>query len=414
MKWGIIFLAITLSGVLSCQKESRVQADNKPVIIELTAAETKAASESNNSAISILSEIDKIEEAEGKRENVMISPLSLNIALAMTWNGAKNETKEQMQQFLGLSQYTPEQVNGYFQKMLSALPVTDNKVKLAIANAIWYNQTISLLPSFQEINRVWFNAAIRQLDFTKQSSVDIINQWCSQNTNGMIDSIVEEIDPRTAMFLMNALYFKAPWTEPFDPSETRSLPFYSADGNIVNTPMMNKELSAPYLSNEHYKAVSLLYGNKAFSMTLILPQQNNSLSDLYKILANDKEWLELSKKAPVKVNVFLPKFKFDYKIKLRDILIGLGMDIPFDGGRADFSGIADTSPLRLYISEVLQKTAIEVNEEGSEAAAVTSVEMRLTSMPAPPPEFRADRPFLFAITENSTGTILFIGKLEQP
>ncbi len=415
MKWGLIFLAATLSGILSCQKENRGTDKSEPIVIELTAAETKAATETNNSALTILAKIDKIEKETGKADNVMISPLSLNIALAMTWNGAKNETKEQMQVFLGLSQYTPEEVNGYFQKMIKALPKTDSRVKLSIANAIWYNHNISLLESFQALNRIWFNAAIAQLDFAKPSSVDIINEWCSASTNGMIDSMIEEIDPATVMFLMNALYFKAPWTEPFDPDKTRNLPFYAADGNTKDVPMMNTEISCPFLSKEKYRAISLLYGNKAYSMSLILPEQGYTLSDLYEILQQDKEWLQLSTKpTPRKVKVFLPRFKFDYKIELNDILIGMGMDIPFDSKRADFSGIANTHPLRLFISKVLQKTAIEVNEEGSEAAAVTSVEMELTSMPSPTPEFRADRPFLFAITENSTGTILFIGKVEKP
>ncbi len=408
------FLLFTLIGALLTSCEKSDPDTNLPVVIQLNSGEAFVAQASNVTAPKLLDEIMKQEKKDDEFKNVIISPFSLNIALAMTWNGAAGTTKSQMQEFLGFAGSSEDHVNNYFKKMQDALPKSDKKVKLSVANSIWYRNQLQVKEPFKTKNRNFFYASIEGLNFASPASVNTINNWCSTKTNGLIDQIIETIDESAVMYLINALYFKGEWSKPFSTSQTTHNPFYKRDGTTTNVVTMYLSGHMEYYENNGYKYLSLPYGNGSFKMSFILPPQGTHLSDAAEELLKPATWERIfSGLSQVNTDIFIPKFKFAYEIKFNDILDELGIKDAFNPNVADFSGIAEVSPQRLFISNVIQKAVIDVNEKGSEAAAVTAVEVMVTSAPIKK-EFRANRPFFFAITETSTSTILFMGKVEDP
>ena len=380
-----------------------------PIELNLSATEIKLTDEGQIFGMDLFSAVS----AEDKdKENIVISPLSLNIALAMVWNGANGETKEAIQKAMGISNYPPEEVNAYFKKLQDILPETDPRTKLSLANSIWTRQGFPIKESFYNINEKWYDAKVSELDFDSPKAVDIINQWCSDNTNGLIKEMLKNIPSNVVMYLMNALYFKGEWSDgcAFPKSDTRDANFFPENGQMIQVKMMSQKSEQPYYADEHLALTSLPYGNGAYKMVFILP--NGSFDDMIERL-RQPDYLSNCLKGGYtrEVNLFVPKFKIEYEIKLNEPLTQMGMEIAFSDF-ADFSGISNVG---LTISEVKQKTFIEVNEEGTEAAAVTSISMEKTSVGPPQPVlFRADRPFLFLIQESSSGVILFMGKIGKP
>ncbi|MFA6769959.1 MAG: serpin family protein [Bacteroidales bacterium] len=400
----------------SCEKVNNGANKTEPIEIILTSAQTKIADNGNTVAFTYLANISEQEILDNKRENVMISPLSLNLAMAMCWNGADGQTKEQIKNTLGFVGNTDQDVNSFFKKMIETLPKTDPSVKLSIANSIWQHKDFAVLESFLATNKKWFNASIQSLDFRNSNSVNIINDWCSNNTNGMIKKIIDEIKPNEVLFLINALYFKAPWKNEFKEEKTTMQPFYLRDGSSKNVSTMNQEVTCQYSEGTNYRAATLPYGNEAFNMTIILPNEEHLPEDLFTILEatspTTNSWSTIiNDKTATILDIYLPKFKFEYEIEFNDILKKMGITDAFIAGLANFSRIS--SERELIITKVLQKTAIEVNEKGSEAAAVTSVGVGVTSMPLKN-KFRVNRPFVFVISEKQTSAILFAGKVEIP
>ncbi len=415
-----ILIAITISAsIISCNKiaenkKGEAPVNENPIAIILSSAQTKVAASGNLNSINLFSEIAGEEFSKGKSVNTIISPLSLYIALGMVWNGADGQTKEEIQRFLSLEGISEDEVNNFFKKMVETLPLTDSKVKLSIANSIWHDKNLLVYEDFKKKNANYFYSSIEPLDFTSPLSVGIINKWCSDKTNGIINKIIDQIDPQEVMFLINALYFKAPWKTPFKPSETVSAPFYPRGGPTVNVQMMSLSGTFRFFESSGFKAVTLPYGNGAFSMILILPHTGKWVTDVANELKDPSMWVSLlGNSTESKAYIKIPKFKFEYEVQLDSYLKKLGMTKSFSPIEANFTKIANVGDRKLYISRVLQKAAIEVNEEGSEAAAVTAIGVGVTSVPAMK-EFIADKPFIFAITENSTGTVLFIGKVENP
>jgi serpin B len=409
-------LLISLSCALFYACESNDNDENtfqEPIKIELSDAEVKMANEGNAFAAELFSVIHK---NETKEDNIVISPLSLNMALAMVWNGANGETKQAIQKAMGMSDYSQSEVNAYFKKLREALVKTDPTVKLAIANSIWSKKGFPVKQDFYNVNKDWYSAEVKELDFSSPSAADIINQWCSDNTNGLIKKMIESIPEDVVMYLINALYFKGEWSDKygFVASSTKNEPFYKENGQSTTVKMMQQSNQLGYYSDKYLASTALSYGNGAFSMVFILPNQNVSFDKMLEQLKQPDYWNRcLNPSGSYEVNLYVPKFKIEYEKKLNETLAQLGMGIAFSS-RADFLGISD---IPLKISQVKQKACIEVNEKGSEAAAVTVVEMGLTSAGPSTPQkvtFRADRPFLFAIKENSTGTVLFMGKIGEP
>ena len=362
----------------------------------------------------LFNEIRKTEQ----NKNIFISPFSISIALAMTLNGAAGETEQAMTNTLQLQGLSSDSTNAGYADLHQRLLTSDPKVTLTIANSLWARQGILFKSDFMQRNTQFFGAEISTLDFDNPDASKTINQWVDTNTNGKIQRIIDSIDPSMVLFLINAIYFKGTWQEEFDPSWTRDETFYLTNGGEKQVQMMVKTDIYPYYENgeEDFQAISLPYGDGRVSMYIFLPGRESDLNVLLRNL-NAESWENwLSQFEEQEVLLKLPKFKMEYEKVLNDTLRTLGMGIAFDTRRADFSRMASLETLdgNLYIGDVVHKAFVEVNEEGTEAAAVTSVGVEVTSVPLPPPQFIVDRPFFFAIRDNETKTLLFMGIVTEP
>jgi len=353
----------------------------------------------------------QINSATSEDKNLFISPLSISMALSMTLNGAAGTTLEGMKTALQLPTLTTQEINEINQFLLDKLISLDPKVRLAIANSIWYRKDFYVLPDFLTTNQKYYQAQVSPLDFSGQDALKTINNWVYDQTGKKIEKIVNQIDPEDVMFLINAIYFKGDWKMKFDKNKTADEDFYLSDGNQLSVPFMKQKITANYYTNDNVEAIELPYGRGNYSMVVMVPKGNYSVTDLINGMNSDtwKSWKkEFSETKDI--NLKLPKFRFEYEITLNDILSAMGMQEAFSD-QADFTGI---NPIgQLYISEVKHKSFIEVNEEGTEAAAATSVGISFTSVPQEI-WFSADKPFLFFITELNTGCILFMGKIARP
>jgi serpin B len=373
--------------------------------IEITDLEKSVTARGNTFALEIFPALNALQE----NENILISPFSISTALSMTYNGARGETQSAMAEVLDFSDMSVDAVNRAYKNLTDYLIGADNKVTLAIANSIWADENFCVDSAFTAVNRDYYNAESNTLDFGDPASVTTINRWVSDKTHEKIESIIEDIPPDAVMYLINALYFKAAWTWEFDPDMTTEWPFYRYDGGTETAHMMWQIAEFYYYQNHELQIVDLPYGDEKYSMTLILPASGTDINDFIAAITQSKwgSWMDSLSAEKTPVEVRLPRFTFEYEETLNDVLIALGMGPAF-AYNADFTGI--NSRGGLYISKVLHKTFIEVNEEGTEAAAVTAVEMDRTSTPNYP-RFIANRPFLFAIREKESGTIFFMGKV---
>lgn len=342
-------------------------------------------------------------------ENLLISPLSISQALAMTYNGAAGDTKTAMEEAMRTAGIELEELNDINKALVSALVSHDPRVTLDIANSIWYRQEYTIREDFVRRNQDHYAAQVNPMDFNNPASKDIINQWVNDQTRGKIKEIVREIKPQSFMFLINAIYFKGLWTNEFAKKDTEKALFYLDDGGSVTVDMMYQKADLKVAANELFTSAELPYGRGNWSMYLFLPAYGKKLSEVESQLtaSNWAEWLNAYSEVKG-AKLFLPRFKFEYEKALSELLAQMGMGVAFSP-LADFTGILPEGGL--MISEVRHKTFIEVNEEGTEAAAVTSVEMELTSVGD---YLMFNRPFLFAIAERSTGSVLFLGRVAKP
>ncbi len=367
----------------------------------------------NQLGFEILMELQKNNEDE---ENLFISPASILTALAMTYNGAEGQTREAMSETLHLQEMSLDDINRAFADLLTILNHPDPDLELSVANSLWAREDVAFNEDFLARNSDYYKAKISSLDFANPESADMINSWVEEQTRGAIEEIVQApISPDTILFLINAIYFKGEWSEQFDPDLTRDMPFYLPDGTDVEHPIMFQNGDFAYLENDLFQAVSLPYGkNERFSMYVILPSEEVGLSEFYQEMSSES-WSEWTDSFSIREGeVGLPRFKFEYETSLNYVLSELGMSVAFDNHAADFSGMRPTPP-PLALSNVRHKSFIEVNEEGTEAAAATSVEVEVTAMPEDDRfTMIVDRPFFFAITDNMTGTNLFMGSVTNP
>lgn len=410
----LFFLAFTtILLVASCEKSnSEINKDlPDPIKIDLRSSEAKMVKSDQQFAFEFFANVFN-EEAADKDDNFMVSPLSLSMALAMTWNGADGETKQAMQKVLRLDGYSDEEVNEYYKKFREALLKTDPSTKLAIANSIWTNKNVVIDSDFIKVNQDYFNSVVKSVDFADSKTVNELNQWAAENTNNLIDHVIDETDPMALMYLMNAIYFKGVWTSEFDAKNTTKKPFFYMNGKSKNVDMMHQKTDFNYTENQLLQMVELPYGNQAFSMLVLLPKEGKMLADIISDLQKGDSWTALaSGLRKSDVDLYLPKFKTEYSKRLNDALINMGMGIAFDPSRADFSRMSDHDA---FISFVDQFTYISTDEVGTEAAAVTVVGIELTSYQPPRTvTFNANRPFIYIIQENSTGSILFMGAVKD-
>jgi serine protease inhibitor len=342
--------------------------------------------------------------------NLMLSPLSASMALGMTMNGARGTTYDQMRAALGFGTLSQAEINVAYRGLIAQLLARDPKVEFTLANSIWYERGFAVQQPFIDTVRTYFDARVTGLDFAAPSAVSTINSWASDHTGGRIRNLLQRIDPLEVMFLVNAVYFKAPWTHPFQPQATQPRPFRTLAGATVQAPTMLRDGAAPHYVGDGVQLVELPYGDTAFSMVLLAPADDAPLSSLTGRLSVARWQSWLAQLTTGRVMLLLPKFRFDYGTELSAALKQLGITDAFDPALSDFAGI---NPQRtdLYITRVEQKSFIDVHELGTEAAAATAVGAGVTSMP---PTIAFDRPFLFAIRERSSGAILFMGRIGDP
>jgi serine protease inhibitor len=354
-----------------------------------------------------------LEETPG--ENIFISPASISLALAMTYNGAAGETADAMKEVLQFQGMSIEEINAAFSDLQTILQNPDPKVELSVANSLWARQGVDFYDEFLQRNRDSYRAEVASLDFDLPEAAATINRWVEQKTKDKIKDLIEPpIDPDTVLFLINAIYFQANWSYPFDQKRTQEIPFHLSDGSSKQHPVMFREGEFQYLDGDGFQAVAIPYGETGrLSMNIFLPGPEQSLESFYRQLSPEAwdEWLRSFKKTEGSIG--LPRFKFEYESSLNDALKALGMEIAFDDTAADFSAMRPTPP-RLYIAEVKHKTFVEVNEKGTEAAAATSVEIKAESAPMDWFNMTVDRPFFFSIVDNNTNSILFMGSVTEP
>ena len=397
MKGRAIFasMLMLLVGVWSCSGPE----EN----IHIGALEKSVMERENTFAWKIFPALNALQEDE----NVMISPFSISTALSMTYNGARGETQTAMAEVLAYPDMSLEDVNLAYKNLIAYLAGADDKVTLNIANSVWYDALFDIVPEFLTVNRDDYDAEVRALDFNDAASTDTINQWVCEKTNEKIETIIDQIPADAMMYLINALYFKAAWTWEFDPELTVNKGFHNYGGSTVSVPMMSQNADLDYYQGGDCQILDLPYGDGKYSMTIVLPEYDRDINAFIADMTQSG-WDSLITAFPEEktaLDVYLPRFTLEYKAGLKDVLCALGMDIAFNG-RADFSGIY--APGGIWINDVYHKTFIEVNEEGTEAAAATAVEMIYESAG---PVMMIDRPFFFVIREKESGTIFFMGKI---
>ena len=398
----LIFILIFSFIVGSCDIINTGDTPPTPVELNYKAAEIIEADQ--QFAFELFGEVCSL----STEENIMISPLSVSYALGMTYNGAEGTTRDAFENVLHFEELTRQEVNESYKDLMGQLVTLDDQVEFTIANSIWYRLGANVLDSFITTNQDYFDAAVEELDFSDPASVDVINDWIAEQTNDKIKDMLDQIPGNAYMYLVNAIYFNAEWKYSFDKNDTFTGNFNLAGGGTESVDYMQIEEPFGYTRQEDYAAVELPYGDSAFSMVAILPSADIPI-DTFIAFYGQEEWSKLAAiSSPQEVKVVLPKFKYGFKSLLNDPLSELGLGVAFSDA-ADFSSI--TREVALYISRVIHQTFIDVNEEGTEAAAATIVEMRETSIGN---YMQFDRPFLYIIKENSTGAILFMGKVGRP
>jgi serine protease inhibitor len=404
-------LFILILFVFGCSKEMVQPEENLPDLRPLSAQEREIVEAGNDFALKITRLINNDE-----RGNFFISPLSVGYALGMTYNGAAGETKAGIKNTLDYGSLTDKEINQSYLNLTRQLRGMDKKVAMEIANSVWYTQELQIKKPFKNILKEYYDAEATALNFGNPASKDIINKWIEDKTLGKIKDMLDQIPPDAVMYLVNAIYFKADWTFQFDKSATKKEPFKLEGGGEVMVDMMfSKGVEVSYLVKEKFTYIEIPYGNGQFKFTILLPHQGYSVDDVFTGL-DAHQLKNLSSQAGKNtVELKLPKFKLEYKKLLNDDLSEMGMARAFSEKEAEFPDFFELSEPP-YISRVLHQAFLEVNEEGSEAAAATIVEIEVTSYPGDPKPQRItiDRPFGFFIFEKHTNTVLFAGKLMKP
>lgn len=351
-----------------------------------------------------------------ENNNTFISPMSLFMALSMVYNGADGVTKEEIAKMLQIEGIDVNELNKANASMLSMLDKEKNQIQLDVANSIWLNENYHFQKDFAEHNKGYFNAEIEELDITNIESPKRINDWVKKSTNDKIEEIVDSpLDSNLVAILINAIYFKGNWAYEFDEKATEDRAFKLEDGTTKDVPLMVLNESLAYMENEDFQAVTLPYGDGdgEMSMKVFLPRENVSL-DEFKKTVTDENWTLWNSEFNFKKGmIMLPKFQLEYEVLLNEALKSLGLNSAFDEGANFTKMIKEEDPV--WISGVKQKTYIDVNEEGTEAAAVTSATMETTSMVIDESfEMEVNRPFFFTITDDASDTILFMGSISNP
>ncbi|MBR1576139.1 MAG: serpin family protein [Bacteroidales bacterium] len=371
----------------------------------LTTRSAEFIEKGNTFSFDLLERVNAVTE-----EDYIISPLSLQFLLGMILDGARNETAAEICQVLGYGSGEMDAVHAHNLSLLEQLPGLDKQTTLNIANAIFVDDGWPLLDSYKAEVGKYYQATVSNLDFSQGAySLKVINGWCSKQTAGMIPKVLDEVSEDMLAYLLNALYFKSQWRAKFPKSATADQRFTTESGAAAEVKMMRQVHDYPYTETERFQAVRLPYGNGAFSMVVLLPKAGAEAADIAADLHQNGAGFLRSDMYTCEVDLWLPKFETKFKIKLNDLLSEMGMPHSFDGVQADFKAMSDYA---LCLSFVQQDAIIKVDEEGTEAAAVSSAGMMKATAVGPERRvvFHADHPFLYLITESATGAVLFAGR----
>ena len=421
----------TSSFVLSCSSSSATEEEDwgeskkivnmlsEPQPIQLTAEQKVFANDNNQFTLNFLKTVNEVDQS-GK--SFIYSPLSITYVLGMVNDAAIGNTEKELEQTLGFHKGGIKAVNDYCKKLIEGLPKVDNKVTLDIANAIFLNKDYALKQQFQQDMQDYYDAKAEALDFSSPQTLEHINGWCNDKTKGMIPKILDEVNPYTVSYLLNAIYFKADWASKFDSKNTKEETFTTETGSTT-LPMMHQYVLISYLKTNTYSAVILPYGNSLWNMTVMLPEEGATIDDLIKQvtlsrLPNNPGWMCGTGGyfyQGYEVDLKLPRFETSSdtdELGLVELMKKMGIKQAFDSDFAEIPNMCEDR--NLYISMMRQKAKIKVNEEGSEAAAVTVAGMDLATAVGPQEypkaTFHANRPFVYVISEASSGVILFVGK----
>ena len=413
---NIALTATVLLALSACSSTKKIS-DNKsndivsmtteeeidPEFMVLSDAQYDLVKRNNNFALNLFSEM------KGVGSNV-VSPMSVTYLMAILANGAEASTREEIMDAIGAKDFDIDEMNAFYAYLIRRAKTADKQTTLNIANYIALNKEFKLKKKFASTIADSYQGAVESLDFTNPESTKRINGWCSEHTNNMIPTIIDQVESSAVAYILNAIYFNGTWTDKFDKNNTKKEQFNGYTRDIMYVDMMHRNAKYYYTLNDVYSAVTLPYGSGAYSMTVILPNEGKFITDLTKTLNADTIASLRRNMEECLVDLKLPRFTTEMKLPLKGIVAKLGAPSMFDATRADFSSFANGN---VYVSEMLQKAKIEVSEEGTKAAAVTMGMVKLTSMRPQEPrrvDFHCDRPFVYMIQDNYTGAILFMGQ----
>ena len=395
---------LSVGMLTSCSEDEPVTPNVKynPGTIKLTTAQQAQVENSNEFAWKFFKEVSK-----GEQQDVFVSPLSVTYALGMLANGAVGDTQKEILEGLEFRSGKVDDINSLCHQLMMESPKLDKSTKVSIANAVVANKNKPLQPDFKNVVEKQYQALVTNQDFSSPATLSFINLWASELTHGMVPQLLDRVNPDAVTYLLNALYFKGIWYRQFDKKRTQQESFTQADGKKLTVKMMHQKERFFAAENENYQTVVLPYGNGSYEMVVLLPREGKDLSSLLQTM-DAKKWKDnLKNTHSSEVDLKLPRFTSAYTRELNDVLKLLGMNTMFERGKADLTKM---SKAKAFVSMVLQKAKIEVDEEGSKAAAVTVVEtLDAAASPSRPIMFHANRPFMYAIVEHSTGTIFFMG-----
>jgi serpin B len=393
--------------LLSCKKEQTEQVPLEPVKIDLTSDQITLIDSGNSFAFDLFR---KIAQDEDKSENLIISPLSISVALSMAMNGANGATRDAIIEALRDNGIPPEDINSSYKNLTETLLSVDKRVLINIANSVWTEEKFPVKKQFTDILTQDYNADSKSFNVEDPGAPADMNNWIEDKTNGLIKNMIESLDPQSAMLLINAIYFKGKWNSQFEKSKTINMPFHKQAGVVADVPMMKQKNKFKAYKGNGFLLGEFPYGQGNYVMDVILPDNLDGVDDLIQSTDNVSFNTIINNLHQSEIDLSLPKFKYGYKKQLNNILSDMGMGVAFTEF-ADFSKISDVA---VMISLVLHQAFIETNEEGTEAAAATVVGMYTTALPTGSLEMNIDHPFFYVIRETTTNTILFMGKVADP
>jgi len=378
---------------------------------ELLKATPEAASFNTENNRFGLEMFKQLNHRKNSQRNIVVSPVSAAMACGMTYNGTEGQTRRELADMLGWNDFSEREINQYHQRLIHYYNNQTGAITLNIANSIWHNSALEVYPEFLRKNSEYFS--VFQSSFENKNFAREINQWARRETNGHIDKILENSSPEDLLYIINATYFRGDWKHEFNASKTTDSYFYLEDGTQKRTQMMWQKADLNYYRNGSFQMVELPYENESFCMYILLPDSNMSLN---RLISNmdfetwERHKSQLSRKR--NINFGMPRFRCEYSVGMKELMESMGVNNLFETGSADLSGISDK---RLSISEVMHKSAIEVDEKGTEATAATSLAKSFTTLVDDNPfNLVVNRPFVFAIEEKQSNSLLFMGKISNP